>query len=154
MKTIVRFLILFFIMALGSAGNADGMQCPDCSKGSFGCGDLRVPYTVCTPWVKPTLDEWQRGWKWAPPTTMVTSIPIELVRLWDGRVVVSFCSLLADEPPRGMPPCSQARPTITSQSIRLDSWCAFLRALPFPPPNRNPLAVQQSERPNFGACGV
>lgn len=113
-----------------------------------------VPYNLCTSFPKPTLAEWNRGWRWASPAAEIYSAPSSLERRWTGELLLSVCYLGADTPPR-LEKCSTRYPGLAGiPAIRLDSWCAYLRALPVPAPSGNPAAVN-GPPPRFEeVCGT
>lgn len=140
----VLLLLVFLACIAGAGSSAEDCHLPP---------PAGVPYNLCTPFPKPTLAEWNRGWRWASPDAPISSVPSALGRAWTGEVALSVCYLGADAPPRAEK-CSDRYPGLAGMSaIRLESWCAYLRALPVPPASANPAAVQ-GPPPRFdGVCG-
>jgi hypothetical protein len=103
-----------------------------CPVGWFGPStDPCVPYAACTPWPKPTCQEWNAGWRWAPPSIQISSLPIGLTPApgtSSGRAI-DVCYLGAEVQSPEHPQHEQRCVGALVASVRLDTWCQRVREL-------------------------
>lgn len=122
-------VVLLIAVSLPGAARADGQ----CGDGWYGQGDPRVPLTACTPWEKPTWEEWQAGWKIMRPGTMIKSLPTRLTPGANNSTGfgIELCYLDVPDDPRH-PWYAQRCIGVDVRAVRLDHWCQRLRLLEGP----------------------
>lgn len=123
--------ILLVVVALSLIGTASARGDEQCGDGYYGAGDPRVPYTICTPWPKPTWEEWQAGWHYIPPTWGIGSLPVRLApanTTTGYGVEICYLGITDTTDERYQRRCIG----ISAPTVPFSYWCQQLRLLETP----------------------